>query len=60
MDTNIKKNCSLVLFNRELNISVVSEIEEIDKQCVRQILHNMQKVYAKMVAKIFTFEQQEA
>ncbi|KAJ8953560.1 hypothetical protein NQ318_002980 [Aromia moschata] len=41
----------------------LAEITGIDKECVRQILHesfNMRKVCAKMVPKLLTSEQKES
>ncbi|GFU01731.1 putative mariner transposase [Trichonephila clavipes] len=61
MDENVKKVASLIRSDRRLSIRAIAETVNIDKECVRQILHdnlNMQKVCAKMVPKILTFEQQ--
>ncbi|GFV60152.1 putative mariner transposase [Trichonephila clavipes] len=60
-DENVEKVASLIRSNRRLSIRAIAETVNIDKECVRQILHdnlNMQKVCAKMVPKILTFEQQ--
>ncbi|GFX69366.1 mariner Mos1 transposase [Trichonephila clavipes] len=60
-DENVEKVASLIRFDRRLSIRAIAETVNIDKECVRQILHdnlNMQKVCAKMVPKILTFEQQ--
>ncbi|EGI61189.1 FLJ37770-like protein [Acromyrmex echinatior] len=59
-DDNIETIDNLVRSDRRLSIG---ETVGIDKECVRQILHNnfnMKKVCAEMVPKILTFEQQEA
>ena len=51
----------MIRSDRRLSIRAIAETVNIDKECVRQILHdnlNMQKVCAKMVPKILTFEQQ--
>ncbi|GFX58090.1 putative mariner transposase [Trichonephila clavipes] len=60
-DENFEKVASLIRSDRRLSIRVIAETVNIDKECVRQILHdnlNMQKVCAEMVPKILTFEQQ--
>ncbi|GFT06949.1 protein GVQW3 [Trichonephila clavipes] len=60
-DENVEKVASLIRSNRRLSIRAIAETVNIDKECVRQILHdnlNMQKVCAKMVPKVLTFEQQ--
>ncbi|GFV86352.1 protein GVQW3 [Trichonephila clavipes] len=60
-DENVEKVASLIRPDRRLSIRAIAETINIDKECVRQILHdnlNMQKVCAKMVPKILTFEQQ--
>ncbi|GFV69830.1 FLJ37770-like protein, partial [Trichonephila clavipes] len=60
-DENVEKVTSLIRSDRRLSIRAIAETVNIDKECVRQILHdnlNMQKVCAKMVPKILTFEQQ--
>ncbi|GFY13863.1 putative mariner transposase [Trichonephila clavipes] len=60
-DENVEKVASLIRSDRRLSIRAIAETVNIDKECVRQILHdnlNMQKVCAKMVPKILTFEQQ--
>ncbi|KAJ8955017.1 hypothetical protein NQ318_000449 [Aromia moschata] len=56
-DENIEK------IDRRLSIRGLAEITEIDKECVRQILHekfNMRKVCAKRVSKLLTPEQKES
>ncbi|GFV07710.1 putative mariner transposase [Trichonephila clavipes] len=61
-DDNVEKVASLIRSDRRLSIRALAETVNIDKECVRQTLHgnlNMQKVCAKMVPKILTFEQQE-
>lgn len=58
-----KSVISLIRSDRRLTIRAIAETVGIDKECVRQILHNnfnMQKVCAKMVPKILTIEQKEA
>ncbi|GFU27232.1 protein GVQW3 [Trichonephila clavipes] len=60
-DENVEKVASLIRPDRRLSIRAIAETVNIDKECVRKILHdnlNMQKVCAKMVPKILTFEQQ--
>ncbi|GFV59355.1 protein GVQW3 [Trichonephila clavipes] len=60
-DENVEKVVSLIRSDRRLSIRAIAETVNIDKECVWQILHdnlNMQKVCAKMVPKILTFEQQ--
>ncbi|XP_058810647.1 protein GVQW3-like [Phymastichus coffea] len=62
-DENIEKVGNLVRSDRRLSIRAIAESIGIDKECVRQILHenfNMRKVCAKLVPKILTFEQLEA
>ncbi|EGI66262.1 FLJ37770-like protein [Acromyrmex echinatior] len=65
-DDNIETIGNLIRSDRRLSIRAIDETVGcgwIDKECVRQILHNnfnMKKVCAKMVPKILTFEQQEA
>lgn len=62
-DDNIEKIGNLIRSDRRLSIRAIAETVRIDKESVRQILHNnfnMQKVCAKMVPKILTFEQLEA
>ncbi|GFV50045.1 protein GVQW3 [Trichonephila clavipes] len=53
-DENVEKVASLIRSDRRLSIRAIAETVNIDKECVRQILHdnlNMQKVCAKMVQK---------
>ncbi|GFV44653.1 protein GVQW3 [Trichonephila clavipes] len=60
-DEYVEKVASLIRSDRRLSIHAVAETVNIDKECVRQILHdnlNMHKVCAKNGAKILTFEQQ--
>ncbi|GFS88083.1 protein GVQW3 [Trichonephila clavipes] len=60
-DENVERFASLIRSDRLLSIRAIAETVKIDKECVRQVLHdnlNMQKVCAKMVPKILTFEQQ--
>ncbi|GFV97154.1 protein GVQW3 [Trichonephila clavipes] len=60
-DENVEKVASLIQSDRRLSIRAIAETVNIDKECLRQILLdnlNMQKVCAKMVPKILTFEQQ--
>ena len=62
-DGNIEKIGNLIRSDRRLSIRAIAETVGIDKESVRQILHNnfnMRKVCAKMVPKILTLEQQEA
>ncbi|GFU20161.1 protein GVQW3 [Trichonephila clavipes] len=60
-DEDVEKVASLIRSDRRLSIRAIAKTVNIDKECVRKILHdnlNMQKVCAKMVPKILTFEQQ--
>ncbi|KAJ8961478.1 hypothetical protein NQ318_014726 [Aromia moschata] len=59
-DENIGK---LIREDHRLSIREFAEITEIDKECVRQILHesfNMRKVCAEMVSKLLTPEQKDS
>lgn len=61
-DENIEKIGKLVRSDRRLSIRAIAETVGIDKECVRQILHenlNMRKVCAKMVPKNLTEEQKQ-
>lgn len=61
-DANIEKIGKLVREDRRLTIRAMSELTGIDKESVRQILHdsfNMNKVCSKMVPKCLTIEQKE-
>ncbi|KAJ8940803.1 hypothetical protein NQ318_007889 [Aromia moschata] len=62
-DENIGKIVKLIREDRRLSIRGLAEITEIDKECVRQILHessNMRKVCAKLLPKLLTPEQKES
>ncbi|KAJ8963280.1 hypothetical protein NQ318_018747 [Aromia moschata] len=62
-DENIEKIGKLIREGRRLSIRGLAEITGIDKECVRQILHesfNMRKVCAKIVPKLLTPEQKES
>ncbi|KAJ8945277.1 hypothetical protein NQ318_016047 [Aromia moschata] len=62
-DENIEKIGKLIREDHCLSIRGLAEITGIDKECVRQILHesfNMCKVCANMVAKLLTPEQKES
>ncbi|KAJ8954951.1 hypothetical protein NQ318_000381 [Aromia moschata] len=62
-DENIEKIGKLIREDRRLSIRGLAEITGIDKECVRQILHesfNMRKVCAKMVPKLLAPEQKES
>ncbi|KAJ8942115.1 hypothetical protein NQ318_000710 [Aromia moschata] len=62
-DENIEKSGKLIREDRHLSIRGLAEITGIDKECVRQILHesfNMRKVCANMVKKLLTPEQKES
>ena len=57
-----KKVGEIVRKNRHLSIRAVAESINIDKETVRQILHNnfnMKKVCSKMVPRLLTPEQKE-
>lgn len=59
-DENIEKIGKVIRQDHRLSIRAVAETEGIDKESVRQILHenfNMRKVRSKMVPKILTPEQ---
>jgi len=61
-DANIKKIGEIVQQNLRLSIRAVAELINIDKETVRQILHNnfnMIKVCSKKVPRLFTPEQRE-
>ncbi|KAJ8948148.1 hypothetical protein NQ318_009235 [Aromia moschata] len=62
-DGNIGKRGKLIREDRRLSIQGLAEITEIDKECVRQLLHesfNMRKVCAKMMPKLLTPEQNKS
>ncbi|KAJ8956944.1 hypothetical protein NQ318_014363 [Aromia moschata] len=62
-DENIEKIGKLIREDHRLSIRGLAEISGIDKECVRQILHesfNMRKVCAKLVPKLLTPEQKES
>ncbi|KAJ8961120.1 hypothetical protein NQ318_008797 [Aromia moschata] len=62
-DENIGKIGKLICEDRRLSIRGLAEITGIDKECVRQILHesfNKRKVCAKIVPKLLTPEQKES
>ncbi|KAJ8956266.1 hypothetical protein NQ318_015002 [Aromia moschata] len=53
----------LIHEDRRLSVRGLAEITGIDKECVRQILHeslNMRRICAKMVPKLLTPEQKES
>ncbi|KAL4126402.1 hypothetical protein QTP88_010624 [Uroleucon formosanum] len=59
---NISKINEIVRKDRRLSIRMIAEMVNIDKETVRQILHdelNMTKVCAKMVPKNLTLEQKD-
>ncbi|KAJ8941345.1 hypothetical protein NQ318_004789 [Aromia moschata] len=59
-DENIETIGKLIREDRRLSTRELAEITGIDKECVRQILHesfNMRKFCAKMVPKLLTSEQ---
>ena len=61
-DTNIKKVGEIVQQNLHLRIWAVAKLINIDKETVRQVLHNnfnMKKVCSKMVPRILSPEQKE-
>ena len=61
-DANIEKVSDIVRQNRCLSIQAVAEIINIDKETVRQILHNnfnVKKVCPKMVLRLLTPKQKE-
>ncbi|KAJ8960868.1 hypothetical protein NQ318_020167 [Aromia moschata] len=62
-DENIEKTGKVIREEHRLSIRGLAEITGIDKECVRQILHesfNMRKVCAKMMPKLLTPEQKES
>ncbi|KAL4089073.1 hypothetical protein QTP88_024146 [Uroleucon formosanum] len=59
---NISKINEIVRKDRRLSIRMIAEMVNIDKETVRQILHdelNMTKICAKMVPKNLTLEQKD-
>jgi len=61
-DANIEKVGEIVRQNRRLSILAVAELNNTDKETVRQILRNnfnMKKVCSKMVPRLITAEQRE-
>ena len=59
---NVEKVARIVRGDRRLSIRAISELTNINKESVRQILHDdlgMKKVCAKVVPKILTPEQKE-
>ena len=59
---NVEKVVRIVRGDRQLSIRAISEITNINKESVRQILHDdlgMKKVCAKVLPKILTTEQKE-
>ncbi|KAJ8948232.1 hypothetical protein NQ318_013218 [Aromia moschata] len=61
-DEKIEKAGKLIREDRRLSIRGLAEITGIDKECVRQILHeslNMRKVCAKMASKLLTPKQKD-
>ncbi len=62
MDDNIQKVGNLVPSDHSFSIRAIVETVGIDKESLQQILQNnfnIQRVCAKMVPKILTFEQEE-
>jgi predicted DNA-binding protein YlxM (UPF0122 family) len=61
-DANVAKVGEIVRQKRRLSIRAVAELINIDKETVRQMLHNnfdMKKVCSKMVPRLLTLEQKE-
>lgn len=61
-DENIEKVGAMIRSDRRLTLRLMADKLKIDKECVRQILHenfNMSKVCAKMVPKNLSDEQKE-
>ncbi|XP_025266745.1 protein GVQW3-like [Camponotus floridanus] len=61
-EDNIEKIGKLIRENRRLSIRTLAEVSGINRESIRQILHeslNMRKVCAKMVPKLLTAEQKE-
>jgi len=61
-EANIEKIGEIVRQNRRLSIRAIAELINIDKETVRQILHNnfnMKKVCSKMVPRLLTPDQKE-
>jgi hypothetical protein len=59
---NVEKVARIVWGDRRLSIQAISELTNINKESVRQILHGdlgMKKVCAKVVPKILNPEQKE-
>ncbi|KAJ8937796.1 hypothetical protein NQ318_012276 [Aromia moschata] len=59
-DENIEKIGRFIREDRRVSIRGLAEITGIDKECVRQILHESFKVCAKMVPKLLNPEQKES
>ncbi|KAJ8936018.1 hypothetical protein NQ318_013118 [Aromia moschata] len=62
-EENIEEISKLIREDRRLSIRGLAEKTGIDKECVRQILHesfNMRKVCAEMMPKLLTPEQKES
>ncbi|KAJ8960500.1 hypothetical protein NQ318_013784 [Aromia moschata] len=62
-DESIENIGKLIREDRRLSIRGLAEITGIDKECVRQVLHesfNMRKVCAKIVPKLLTPEEKES
>jgi hypothetical protein len=61
-EENVEKISEIVWKDQRLSIRMIAEMVNMDKEMVRQILHdqlNMRKVCAKMVPKNLTQEQKD-
>lgn len=61
-EENVQKVCEIVRKDRRLSIRMIGDMLNINKETVRQILHdelNMKKVCAKLVPKNLTQEQKD-
>lgn len=62
-DENVEKITEIIRKDRRLSVRMLAEMVNINRETVRQILHNelnMQKVCAKMVPKNLTQDQKDA
>jgi hypothetical protein len=61
-EENVEKIIEIVWKDRRLSIRMIAEMVNMDREMVRQILHdqmNMRKVCAKMVSRNLTQEQKD-
>jgi hypothetical protein len=61
-EENVEKTSGIVRKDRRLSIRMIAEMANMDRETIRQILHdrlNMRKVYGKMVPKDLTQEHRD-